>query len=209
VNHGRGRFVDPFSALHAGLPAEVIPMALARTRFPHFFAAVAAIFLALTALTTSLALADDWTLTGSAVRVKTVAFIDVKVYAISHYMKQLPPSKSKQAVIEMDTSKKFVWTMKRDVDNEKIQTALKDAFAMNGYGDAGNIATFTGAFKGELKEKGQVSIVYDADKKETSVSTGSGSATVGGVDFMKAVWSIWLGKIDQPNLGDQLISKLP
>jgi hypothetical protein len=33
--------------------------------------------------------------------------------------------------------------------------------------------------------------------------------TVDGVDFMKAVWSIWLGKIDQPKLGDQLISQLP
>ena len=29
------------------------------------------------------------------------------------------------------------------------------------------------------------------------------------VDFMQAVWSIWFGKIDQPKLGDQLISKLP
>ena len=184
-------------------------MALARTRSPHFLAAVAAAFLMLAALTTGLARADDWTLTGSGVRVKKVAIIDVNVYAISHYMKQLPPSKSKQAVIDMDTGKKFVWTMKRDVDNEKIQKALTDAFAMNGYSDAGKIAQFTGAFKGELKEKSSVSIVYDADKKETSVSTGSGSATVGGVDFMKAVWSIWFGKIDQPNLGDQLISKIP
>ena len=140
---------------------------------------------------------------------KRVAIIDVNVYSISHYMKQLPASRSKQAVIDMDTGKKFVWTMKRDVDQEKIQNALKDAFAMNGYTDGGKIAQFTGAFKGELKEKSSVSIVYDADKKETSVSTGRGSASVGGVEFMKAVWSIWFGKIDQPALGDQLISKLP
>ena len=184
-------------------------MALARTRFPHFLAAVAAVFLALVALTTGLARADDWTLTGSGIRVKTVAFIDVNVYAISHYMKQLPAAKTKQAVIEMDTGKKFVWTMKRDVDHEKIQNALKEAFAMNGYGDAGKIDPFIAAFSGELKEKSVVSIVYDSDKKETSVSTGSGSATIGGVDFMKAVWSIWFGKIDQPNLGDQLISRIP
>jgi hypothetical protein len=155
------------------------------------------------------AFADDWQLTGSGVRVKTVAIVDVNVYAISHYMKQLPPAKSKQAVIEMDTGKKFVWTMKRDVDHEKIKTALKEAFAMNGYGDGGKIDQFIGAFKSELKEKQTVTIVYDADKKETSVSTGSGSATIGGADFMKGVWSIWFGKIDQPSLGDQLISKLP
>jgi len=179
-------------------------MVLARTRLPVFLAALAAALLAVT-----FAFADDWTLTGSGVRVKTIAIVDVKVYAISHYMKQLPPTKSKQAVIDMDTGKKFVWTMKRDVDQDKIQNALKDAFAMNGYGDAGKIGQFTGAFKAELKEKASVSIVYDADKKETTVSTGSGSATVGGVEFMKAVWSIWFGKIDQPKLGDQLLSKLP
>jgi Chalcone isomerase-like len=179
-------------------------MALARTRIPHFVFALAALF-----FTMGLARADDWTLTGSGIRVKTVAFIDVNVYAISHYVKQLPPAKSKQAVIDLDAGKKFVWTMKRDVDQEKIQDALKNAFAMNGYGDAGKIGAFIGAFKGELKEKSSVTIVYDADKKETSVSTGSGSATVGGVDFMKAVWSIWFGKIDQPALGDQLLGKLP
>ena len=179
-------------------------MQLARTRIPLFLAALVAALLAVTA-----SFADDWTLTGSGVRVKKVVLVDVNVYAISHYMKQLPPSRSKQAVIEMDTGKKFVWTMKRDVDQEKIQNALKDAFAMNGYADGGKIGQFIGAFKAELKEKASVTIVYDPDKKETSVSTGSGSATVGGVDFMKAVWSIWFGKIDQADLGSQLISKIP
>lgn len=182
-------------------------MQLARTRLPALLAALAAVLSLL--LVGPTVLAEDWTLTGSGVRVKKVAIVDVNVYAISHYMKSLPPSRTKQAVIEMDTGKKFVWTMKRDVDQEKIQNALKDAFAMNGYTEGGKIGQFTGAFKADLKEKGQVSIVYDADKKETTVSTGSGSATVGGADFMKAVWSIWLGKIDQPSLGDQLISKLP
>ena len=110
-------------------------------------------------------------------------------------MKQLPPAKSKQAVIDLDTGKKFTWTMMRDVDQEKIQNALKEAFAMNGYGDSGKIGQFIGAFKGDLKEKAHVTIVYDADKKDTSVSVrGGGSATVAGVDFMKAVWSIWFGK---------------
>lgn len=179
-------------------------MNLVRSKAPVLFAAFAAVFLATLSLW-----AADWTLTGTAVRVKTVAFIDVNVYEISHFMKEPPATKSKQAVIEADSAKKFVWTMKRDVDHEKIIGALKDAFAMNGYGDAGKISAFMGAFKGELKEKSHVSIVYDAEKKATTVSVdGGGSATVEGVDFMKAVWSIWLGKIDQPKLGDQLVSQL-
>jgi len=179
-------------------------MNLAKPKLSLLMAALAALLLVVTSVA-----ADDWTLTGSGIRVKRVAIVDVNVYAISHFMKQLPPAKTKQAVIDMETGKKFVWTMKRDVDQEKIQKALRDAFAMNGYGDGGKIDAFVGAFKSELKEKSTVTIVYDADKKETSVSTGSGSATIGGVDFMKAVWSIWFGKIDQADLGNQLISKLP
>ena len=179
-------------------------MNFVRTKAPVLFAVLAAMLLA-----TMGAWADsDWKLTGSGIRVKTIAIIDVNVYAISHYMKELPATKSKQAVIDMDTGKKFVWTMKRDVDNEKITKALTEAFAMNGYSDAGKIGQFMGAFKSELKEKATVTIVYDADKKETTVKTDSGSATVGGVDFMKAVWSIWFAKIDQPKLGDALISQL-
>jgi hypothetical protein len=176
-----------------------------RTKSPLFLTVIAAFLLSVTSLW-----ADDWKLTGSGIRVKTVAFIDVNVYGISHYMKELPPTKSKQAVIDMETGKKFVWTMKRDVDKEKIQNALKDAFAMNGYSDGGNIGKFIGAFSGDLKEKSSVTITYDADKKETTVKVdGGGSATIGGSDFMKGVWRIWFGKIDQPKLGDALISKLP
>jgi hypothetical protein len=180
------------------------PMNLVRSKTTVLLATLVAVLLA-----TMSAWADgDWKLTGSGTRVKTIAIVDVNVYAISHYMKEIPATKTKQAVIDADTDKKFVWTMKRDVDNEKISKALTEAFAMNGYTDAGKIASFMGAFKSELKEKATVTISYDSTKKETTVKTDSGSATIGGVDFMKGVWSIWFAKIDQPKLGDALISQL-
>lgn len=180
-------------------------MRLLRTKSPVLFAALAAIFLA----ATSLFAEGDYTLTGSGIRVKSIAFIDVNVYAISHYMKQLPPAKSKQAVIDMETGKKFVLTMKRDVDHEKIVGALKEAYARNGYTDSAKIGQLMGVLKSELKENASVSIVYDADKKATTMSAAGASTTVAGVDFMKATWSIWFGKIDQPKLADQLLAKLP
>jgi len=179
-------------------------MHLVRTKAPVIFAVLAALLLAVTSLS-----ADDYKLTGTAIRVKTVAFIDVNVYQISHYMKAFPATKSKQGVIDLETDKKFSWTMKRDVDHEKIIKALKDAYDMNGYKNNIKIGRFIAAFKSELKEKSNVTIVYNADKKETTVTTGSGSAMVEGVDFMRATWSIWFGKIDQAKLGDQLISKIP
>jgi hypothetical protein len=153
--------------------------------------------------------ADGWYHTGDAVRVKKVVF-NFDVYSIGHDMKDLPSEKSKQNVIDMDTDKRFTWRMLRDVEHEKIQTALTEAFAMNGYGDQSKIGPFVGAFSGDLKKGQTVTILYSSAAKTVSISVqGGGSATGSGVDFMKGVWSIWFGKIDQPALGDSLISKLP
>jgi hypothetical protein len=113
-------------------------------------------------------------------------------------------------MISAAVEKKFTWRMLRDVDSKKIQNALKEAFALNGYGDGGKIGTFVGAFnKEEVKENSAVVISYNPANQTTSIWVqGAGSASVQGEDFMKAVWSIWFGKIDQPAMGDQLMSKL-
>lgn len=154
--------------------------------------------------------ADGYFHTGDGIRVKTIAFVNFKVYAIGHDMKELPPAKSKQAVIDMDTGKRFTWRMMRDVDAGKIQNALKEAYAMNGFADAGRIGQFVGAFNADLKEGQFVTITYDPAAKATTLRVlgGGGSSTVPGVDFMKATWSVWFGKMDQPSLGDALISKM-
>lgn len=151
-----------------------------------------------------------WIHTGDAVRTKSVGPFTAKVYSIRHDMKEKPGSKSKQAVIDADVDKKFTWRMLRDVDSAKIKKALQDAFAMNGYGDGGKIGQFVGAFnKEEVKEDSAVVITYNAANKTVTIWVqNAGTATIAGADFMKAVWSIWFGKIDQPSMGDQLMSKL-
>lgn len=176
------------------------------TKFSMFLATV----VALVALASS-ALADDWVTTGYGVRVKSIAFIDVNVYSISHQMKGTLPAKSKQAVWDADQDKRFVWQFLRDVPCEKVQKAMRDGFAMNGYTDQGKINTYAGACNGaEMKEKSSVVITYNATAKTTTIwMQGMGTATIPGIDFMKAVWSLWFGKIDQPRLGDQLIAKMP
>jgi Chalcone isomerase-like len=150
---------------------------------------------------------DGFYHTGDGVRVKKVAFIPVKVYAITHYMKDLPQQKSKQAVIDAAVDKRFSWKMLRTVEGEKIKNALREAYAKNGYADSGKINPFVDALAKELKQGDQVTISYDAAKKTTTLTSPSGSATVQGEDFMKATWSIWFGKIDQPNLGDSLLNR--
>jgi hypothetical protein len=148
--------------------------------------------------------------TGEAVRTKSVGPFTAKVYSIRHDMKEKPASKSKQAVIEADVDKKFTWRMLRDVETVKIKKALTEALQQNGFNDAARTGQFVGAFsQEEIKEDSAVVISYSAaDKVVTIWVKGGSAAKIAGQDFMKAVWSIWLGKIDQPSMGDQLIAKL-
>jgi hypothetical protein len=154
--------------------------------------------------------AKGWYMTGTGVRVKRVGPFTAKVYSISHFMRELPPTKSKAAVIAMDTDKAFSWRLLRDLEASQVQNALRDAFAMNDYRDRAKIDAFLGAFNRKLEKDANVTIAYSAANKTTTAKTDAGgSASVAGVDFMRAVWSIWFGNIDQPSLGDALISQIP
>jgi len=178
-------------------------MQLRRRQLPLFLSILAALFLVGLG-----AFAEEWRETGSGTRVKTVVFVDVNVYKISHFVKGEVADKTKAGIIKADVDKKVVWTMLRDVDKEKVQQTARDAFALNGYTNKANIDKYVAAFS-DLKEKAKITVTYDSSKKTTTiVVTGGGTATIEGVEFMQAVWSNWFGKIDQPKLGDQLISKL-
>ena len=186
-------------------------MHITRRKLALFLATLAALVLGIT-----VASADDWTLTGTGMRVKTVVLVDVNVYEISHFMKGGLPEAGKsagdkkKAVIEADVPKKFVWTVKRDLPAEKVEAAIRDGFKMNGYSNAAKIDAYVAAFnKGELKEGTKVTIEYDPGAKKVNVTTAVGNASVEGADFMKGVWAIWFGKIDPPSLGDKLVSKIP
>jgi Chalcone isomerase-like len=153
--------------------------------------------------------ADGWFHTGDGVRVKRVLFASFEVFSISHDMKDLPATKSKRAVIELDTDKRFTWRMLRDVEAEKIETTIREAFAANGCADASKIGPYLAAFSGDRKKGQVVTIVYDSTSQAVTVTVqGGGTATIAGVDFMKVVWSFWFGNNDQPALGDDLLRNL-
>jgi hypothetical protein len=152
--------------------------------------------------------ANGWYHTGDAVRQKKVLFITANVYRIGHDMKCVVP-RNKQAVIDADCDKKFTWRMMRDVGSGKIVDAMKEAYTMNNYHDGGKINRALSAFNAEFKENAYVTITYSSQSKTTTFwEQNGGSAAVPGVDFMKATWSIWFGKIDPPSIGDRLISNL-
>jgi hypothetical protein len=153
---------------------------------------------------------NGYYLTGSGVRVKPLGPFSVNVYAISHFMRELPPVRSKAAVIAMDTDKAFTWRLLRSLEAKQIRDALDGGFAKNGYTDRANIDRFLGAFTKGQPEGTTVQIRYGSAAKTTTLSvTGDGTAIVPGLEFMHAVWSVWFGKIDQPDLSDALIRRIP
>jgi hypothetical protein len=181
------------------------------------FAMVLGLFVTFAVLAPS-ASADGWITTGSSLRVKSIGPFTAKVYTITHMMKDKPKEVSKKGMIEAETDKQFLLFFQRDVDAEKIKNAFRESFKLNGYGDGGKIDQFLGAIgKGDVveydsKKKGppSISISYNQASQTTTINVPDhGKASVQGADFMKAVWSIWFGKIDQPSMGDQLMASLP
>jgi len=169
--------------------------------------AVAAVAFAPSALAIQ-AGADGWYHTGDAVRQKTVLFVTANVYQIGHDMKCVVP-KNKQAVIDADCDKRFTWKMMRSVGNGKIVDAMKEAYQKNGYNDSTKINQALAAFNAEFKDGAYVKITYDSAHKTTIFwEQNGGTSAVAGVDFMKATWSVWFGRIDPPSIGDRLIANL-
>lgn len=170
----------------------------------------------------SLAAADGFVPTGSGIRVKKILFASVNVYSLSHSMASVPKAATKgemrAAIIQADVDKRYDLRLMRDVGEDKIKDAIKEAYANNGYGDQAKIGQFMALLNRELKEGTHIGIAYSAAAKTTTISVTipdkggkpySASATISGADFMKGTWSIWLGKFDQPSLSDELVSKAP
>jgi hypothetical protein len=153
--------------------------------------------------------ADGYFHTGDGIRIKTIVFLKIKIYAIGHDMRDLPAIKSKQAVIDAEVDKRLSWKMLRDADGERLQGILREAFSKNSYSDASKIEPFLAAFRGGLKEGDRVVITYSAASKMTTVEVaGVEPVHLSGTEAMRATWSIWFGKSDDPELADALISRI-
>ncbi len=153
---------------------------------------------------------EGWFITGTGIRKKTIIFVPIDLYSIRHEMRGPRPPRARQSVIEADQDKRFVWRFLRDVPCDKMQSALRERFEANGYRVKEDVEAFVGACSGAEARKGaSVSVAYDAATQESTISIeGLGSATLHGTSAMRAVWSLWLGNTDQPELGDALVSNL-
>jgi len=152
---------------------------------------------------------DGFHHTGDAVQTASHWPFKVDLFAIGHDMKQLPGEKSRKAVVELATDKRFTLRMLRAVAVERLKKGLRAGYERNGFKDAARIEALLGALTGEELAKGAVvTIAFDREAKRTTLSAPGGSATVEGADFMRATWGIWIGKSDPADMGDRLIADL-
>jgi hypothetical protein len=152
---------------------------------------------------------DAWIKTGQGIREKSLALVHIQAFTISHWVRVRPTAPSRSIMIDLDSDKKFVLRMLRDVGANRMKEMFRDAFTLNGYRDASLIDAFLAALTRDLVKGDQITIAYTARAQTTLISLqDGGSATLHGRDFMRATWRIWYGKTDQPTLGEALISNL-
>src|SRR5262252_9124335 len=113
---------------------------------------------------------DGYFHTGDGIRIKSLVVVKIKIYAIGHDMRELPATRSKQAVMQIDVDKRLSWKMLRDAGGDRLQGILRDAFARNGYGDAAKIGAFLSPFGGGLRENQRVVISYASATKTTTLA---------------------------------------
>lgn len=151
---------------------------------------------------------EAWVQTGEGIREKHLGLVHIQAYTISHWVRVRPSTPSRSVMIDLETDKKFLLGMLRDVGANRMKEMFRDAFVLNGSRDMTQIDDFLTVLTRDLVKGDQITIAYIAKTQTISISLrNGGSATLHGRDFMRATWSIWFGKTDQPSLGEALISK--
>lgn len=149
-------------------------------------------------------------LNGMGVRIKSVAFIKVKVYAAGLYL----PAKASDpaAILAADEPKQLVMQfLYKEVEAEKLVEGWRDGFANNS-------AAAMPALKERLDQfcalwpamkSGERAVLTYLPGKGTSVEIkGTQVALIPGKDFAQATFAIWLGaKPPNPDLKKGLLGK--
>lgn len=100
--------------------------------------------------------------TGSGIRIKKVAFVSVKVCSVTHQMKEPVTEKSPRTIVQAETDKRFILKKLSDVESDKVENAIYDAYSLNGNTDNSNQGKIINVLKGDLKEGFTITISYYA-----------------------------------------------
>lgn len=142
---------------------------------------------------------DDMTLLGVGLRVKSVAFVKVKVYAVGLYAAEsgVAAHKGKPAsdalyndLVWGDFPKQVVLKFTRSLGQDRIQGAMREALE-------GADAKFTNLFVSyfpEVKEGEECVLRWSKGGTLETIYNGVNKGPINDKNFAASVFSIWLGK---------------
>lgn len=137
-------------------------------------------------------------LTGAAVRQKVI----INVYAIASYVQEGVTVRTPEQLAEVDCVKRLHLVMERDVDGKDMAAAFQTAIRANHPAPAfaAEVEQLTRTIQGNAAKKGDHIFLTHLPGTGLHVSmAGKADFTVRNPAFSRAVWDIYLGKI---NLGE-------
>jgi hypothetical protein len=134
-------------------------------------------------------------------------FIDV--YSAALYLGSIESNANK--IIKSDQAIALKLTMLRDVAGENMSDAIKEGFANNAVDKTellqAKVAKFLKIFGNEASEGNSYLFFYTPSLGTQIYINGEHNTTIDGLDFKRALFSIWLGeKPAQASLKTQLLS---
>lgn len=133
-------------------------------------------------------------LQGMGVRKKFI----VSVYVGGLYL--TTPSRDGVAATAADEPKRISLVFLRDVDGPTVTQAFREGFEANNSKDTlaavkSRIDLFLSYFEGGVREDQRVDLTYLPEKGTTVSLGGKEAGVIAGVDFMRALWPVWLGPV--------------
>lgn len=159
----------------------------------------------------ALAADDKWKLTGSAVVGVQIPIGYLKIYDLTHEMREVPSAKWKKAIQTADVDKRLTWTLLREAPKNRVADGLRIRLKENGLVGDPRIDQMISAFPDPVPEGARVVINFNAKTDVTTVRVDGpvGPQEIAGADFMRAVWGMYFGQGEwAERCGDQLLKNL-
>ncbi len=133
------------------------------------------------------------TLQGLGLRKKFV----FSVYVGALYL--ATPTADAAAAIAADEPKRIVMHFLRDVGADKMEEAFREGFFNNSQEKLDRLGprldAFVRLFAGGVKEGQAVALTYLPGVGVSAAFDGAEKGVIEGVDFMEALWAVWLGAV--------------
>lgn len=135
-------------------------------------------------------------LNGAGLRIKKIAFIQVKIYAAGLYLEK--KEKDAKKVLEQNISKsivmKFIYS---NVSKEKLVEAFEEGFNNNNSSLSRKLRPQVEqffSFWGEMKEGDEAKMIYTPSSGTTILINDKETGKIEGGEFANLLFSVWLGE---------------